>query len=260
MHLRGTLVGLGIMVAGLGAAPASFAVAGSCAGLCGFGSPNPPSCYCDAFCSQYGDCCADFKPLCLTTWSTDGVSCQMFQPSGGGETDVNPTNYVFYDHKGACNMYEPNLTGGNSVRHAIVSCPISRGSYKGANGDGTGFAQSDAHIYVEDQNPALQVKCEINARTATGSYYYSTIKYSCSQPNGCNANYGTGVYRPPMPEAEASFVGAMKIAWTAYESMAGGGRMDQEVVNVIYYCEIPQKTAWDAQPSCIRGGNSHVVP
>lgn len=40
---------------------------GSCVGVCGSPSPAPgsdPACYCDASCTGYGDCCADYASAC----------------------------------------------------------------------------------------------------------------------------------------------------------------------------------------------------
>ncbi|MBX3131113.1 MAG: hypothetical protein KF718_30615 [Polyangiaceae bacterium] len=37
----------------------------SCQGLCGSSTPDQ-SCWCDAECSKYGDCCGDFDPVCTS--------------------------------------------------------------------------------------------------------------------------------------------------------------------------------------------------
>jgi hypothetical protein len=44
-------------------APGAAQVAGSCQSACGGAAPEK-SCYCDAECESYGDCCADYADQC----------------------------------------------------------------------------------------------------------------------------------------------------------------------------------------------------
>ncbi len=68
----GTLFGALLLVLTLSAfAPTAMAGvggddAGTCVNACGGygGGNNANSCYCDASCSTYGDCCADYQPVC----------------------------------------------------------------------------------------------------------------------------------------------------------------------------------------------------
>jgi hypothetical protein len=50
------------------APPADPPVGGSCAGACGSADPvangDGTSCYCDAGCAEYGDCCGDYQSVC----------------------------------------------------------------------------------------------------------------------------------------------------------------------------------------------------
>jgi hypothetical protein len=70
-RLRAAAWAAGLLLAGaLLAGPATAGVggddAGTCVGACGgFGAGNNANgCYCDASCATYGDCCADYQPVC----------------------------------------------------------------------------------------------------------------------------------------------------------------------------------------------------
>ena len=57
------------------------ALAGSCVQACG-GQSHNGSCYCDAECASYGDCCADKLAVCNPTTSCGPYPLQ-FSPTSG---------------------------------------------------------------------------------------------------------------------------------------------------------------------------------
>src|SRR5512134_742559 len=62
------LLGIALALGLAGAAQAGVGGddAGTCQGACGgYGAGNNANgCYCDAACASYGDCCADYQPVC----------------------------------------------------------------------------------------------------------------------------------------------------------------------------------------------------
>lgn len=59
-------------------------LAGSCVGSCGGQSPD--GCWCDEYCSGYGDCCTDYDAVCNGTPEPDPNSCEGYcgQRAPGG--------------------------------------------------------------------------------------------------------------------------------------------------------------------------------
>lgn len=59
------------------------AAAGSCVGFCGGQSSD--GCWCDSSCSDFGDCCGDFEPVCVNPPPPEPGSCVGF--CGGQSSD-----------------------------------------------------------------------------------------------------------------------------------------------------------------------------
>jgi hypothetical protein len=78
---------------GSAGAPPTTPAGGQCTAMCG-GQSSDGSCYCDAPCKLYGDCCADFASSCPE---------QANAPVGGGCTPaLCKTEQETSDEKGIC--------------------------------------------------------------------------------------------------------------------------------------------------------------
>src|SRR5690606_31510190 len=85
----------------------------SCVGKCG-GASN--GCYCDSLCTQYGDCCPDYEPVC----------------NGGGGYPGTELEHT-------------NLSGSTgSWRHYTLTVPSDAGTLEFKTAGGSG----DADLYV----------------------------------------------------------------------------------------------------------------
>lgn len=60
----------------------------SCAGACG-DPEDRGGCYCDAECATYGDCCADYQPMCLTPPTSAAPPASVSPGSGKDDTPAS---------------------------------------------------------------------------------------------------------------------------------------------------------------------------
>jgi hypothetical protein len=84
------------------------APAGSCDGHCG-GQSADKSCYCDAACEKYGDCCGDYAKLCDVRTPASGVCVKNSNDACSSDADCKG---------GGCGgelCYNPQISGGIST-------------------------------------------------------------------------------------------------------------------------------------------------
>lgn len=58
--------------------------AGSCEDACG-GQALDGACYCDDSCSEYGDCCEDYEPVCMPPEAAPGDGCDLLDGCDAGQ-------------------------------------------------------------------------------------------------------------------------------------------------------------------------------
>ena len=142
MHMRASAFGLRGFV-GLAAfflvfalaTPASAGVGGDDAGTCvnacgGYGAGNNRNnCYCDSSCTSYGDCCADYQPVCNgNTGCTPNSNGRYILHIGGmcsqgwNDTLSSKSGYTSIDVKAVQTNHSGLADGSHTVGIYLDSC------------------------------------------------------------------------------------------------------------------------------------------
>ena len=111
---------------GDGADPAP---AGSCSGSCGGEAPGG-TCYCDAGCSDYGDCCGDYAQVCDAEDSGDGGDTGDTPPAGGSCSGA-----CGGQGSGECFCDDQCVTSGDCCSDYAAQCDGGDGGDGGDSGD-----------------------------------------------------------------------------------------------------------------------------
>lgn len=145
---------------------------GSCVDRCGGQSDG--TCWCDAQCAQYGDCCDDIETACGTSSGATITFGEDFSESVSGPLTKGQTVKIDYD--------EDRLTQCRGTQGGYLQWTIT-GYYKIDGGPTKTFAVAGN---MAPQKPELP-KIELYARGELELWFQNNNKWGC---NAYDSNYG----------------------------------------------------------------------